>query len=222
MPAKTILLLAWLGPCRQFPALGLFFPAGSSAFAGLCWKVCSTPCPSGKPSLFKAQLRHHLQEASPPCCSSAPRIPGTGCGMSCKALLAASASSPVPSRRIQKVAQPRRYLAPHTCPPVFFRPLYLLSSPPLPGSPPPLPSGLAETPPPPESILSAWSQTDVPPLGPSPLEEPRACSLLAFSNRNHYIDTTIKKLLHLSLSLTTQTSNNIPNTVHGAVWDTEM
>ena len=37
----------------------------------LCWQVGSALCPLGRPSLFRPQLQHHLQEARPlPLCSS--------------------------------------------------------------------------------------------------------------------------------------------------------
>lgn len=45
----TIVLSAWLRPCRQFPGLGLFFPAGNSALSGLCRKSVLLPVSQSLP-----------------------------------------------------------------------------------------------------------------------------------------------------------------------------
>ena len=127
----TTVLSDWLRPRRQFPGLGLFFPAGSSALSGLCRKSVLHPVSQSLP--LQGPALAPPPEVSPPCCSSALRIPDTECGMSCKALLSASASSPAtPHLEFKKWPSVGPW-PPTSVPPSFSG--LCTSSPPFSGSP---------------------------------------------------------------------------------------
>lgn len=89
---------------------------------GVCCQICSALCPFDKPSLFKARLQHHLQEASPPPSAPLPGDPlvtGSQGALAYNALLPTSASPPITPLCGFKMWLKHYYsLLPHTCLPL--------------------------------------------------------------------------------------------------------
>lgn len=127
MHTETILLSAWEEPHRRCPALDLSFLLRTLHL----WSLLKSAqlCFSHKPSLFKAQLWHHLQEVSPPFCSSALRIT-LSLVLKWAAKLCWLHWPHLPSfLRIQKMAQLLLVPGPtHLPTSLSFRPWYFLSS----------------------------------------------------------------------------------------------